>query len=482
MRPEMSRRVVVVGGGIAGLAAAHRLHELSRARSCALEVVLLEASARLGGAIGTERAGEFVIEAGPDSFITEKPWALRLCERLGLTERLVSTESAYQKIYVVYQGKLISLPAGFFLLAPTRIGSFLQSPLFSWRGKLRTVAELLIPRGRSDGDESLGAFVRRRFGREMLERVAQPLVAGIYAADPERLSLSATMPRFQEMEGRRRSIILAMRSEQRRRARGREAGSGARWSLFVSLRGGMQELVDTLSRRLDAASTRLQARATVLSRGPAKTGWRIVADNQQEFDADAVVLATPAFRAGVMLEGLEPGAAGELKQIGYVSTATVSLAFRRADFPKPPDSFGFIVPAAENRKIMACTFSSLKYPGRAPQEFILLRAFVGDALQPELLDLDDATIEQNIRAELGNLLGVHAAPVLSRIYRHPKSMPQYHVGHQARIARIERALQRFPTLALAGSAYHGVGIADCVGSGEEAAEKIIGALSRSPGH
>ena len=476
----MSWRVVVVGGGIAGLAAAHRLNELCREKSCALEVVLLEASARLGGAIQTERAGEFVIEAGPDSFITEKPWALRLCERLGLAERLVSTEPAYQKIYVVHDSKLISLPEGFFLLAPTRMRPFLQSPLFSWRGKFRAAAELLMRRGPSDGDESLGAFVRRRFGREMLERVAQPLVAGIYAADPDRLSLSATMPRFQEMERRRRSIILAMRSEQRRRARGREAGSGARWSLFVSLRGGMQELVDTLYRRLDQASTRMQARATALLRDPAKAGWQIVADNQQVFEADAVVLATPAFHVAEMLERLEPGAAGELKQIGYTSTATVSLAFRRADFPKPPDSFGFVVPAAEKRKIMACTFSSLKYPGRAPQDFILLRAFVGGALQPELLDLDDGAIERNVRAELGSLLGVHAGPLLSRIHRHPKSMPQYHVGHQARIERIERALQRFPTLALAGSAYRGVGIADCVRSGEEAAEKIIGALSSYP--
>jgi len=227
----MNRRVVVVGGGIAGLAAAHRLIELKKEKSLDIEVVLLEASTRLGGAIGTERVGDFLVEAGPDSFITEKPWALRLCERLGLTSRLVSTQAAYQKIYIVHRGRLVALPEGFFLLATTRLRPFLQTGLFSWRGKLRMAAELFLPRGGNNGDESLGSFVRRRFGAEALERVAQPLVGGIYASDPDKLSLSATMPRFKEMEQAKRSIILAMSSEQKRQARNRESGSGARWSL-----------------------------------------------------------------------------------------------------------------------------------------------------------------------------------------------------------------------------------------------------------
>ncbi|HSK30635.1 MAG TPA: protoporphyrinogen oxidase, partial [Candidatus Limnocylindria bacterium] len=221
------KRVIVIGGGIAGLAAAHRAVELSREKSLGLEVLLFEASPRLGGSIATERVGDFLVEAGPDSFITEKPWALRLCERIGLTSRLVSTQSAYQKIYVVHRGKLVALPEGFFLLAPTRLWPFIQTPLFSWTGKLRMAAELFLPRAVALDDESLGAFVRRRFGAEALDRVAQPLVGGIYASDPDQLSLGATMPRFKEMERQKRSVIWAMWTEQRRRARQREAGSGA---------------------------------------------------------------------------------------------------------------------------------------------------------------------------------------------------------------------------------------------------------------
>jgi protoporphyrinogen/coproporphyrinogen III oxidase len=476
MRP----RIIVIGAGIAGLAAAHRAVELSNERSLEVDILLLESSPRLGGSIATERIGDFLVEAGPDSFISEKPSALLLCERLGLTSRLVSTQSAYQKIYIVHGGKLEQLPEGFFLLAPTRLWPFVRSPLFSWTGKLRMAGELFIPRGEMNGDESLGAFVRRRFGVEALERVAQPLVGGIYASDPDRLSLAATMPRFEAMERQRRSVILAMWSEQRRRARSREAGSGARWSLFVTLRDGMQELVDRLANRLPDGAVRSNAAVTGLLRDDEKHNWRVTIGNRETLAADGVILAAPAYQAGTMIASLAGDTASELEEISYVSTATVSLAFRCADFPRRPDSFGFVVPAVERRKIMACTFSSLKYPGRAPEDHVLLRAFVGGALQPELFDADDAKMEENVRAELASLLGVTAQPLFSRIWRHPNSMPQYQVGHQARVARIENSLSKFPTLALAGSAYHGVGISDCVRTGEEAAEKIVNYFKANP--
>jgi protoporphyrinogen/coproporphyrinogen III oxidase len=468
----MSRRVVVVGGGIAGLAAAHRLVELNNEKSLGLEVMLMEASPRLGGSIATEKIGDFIVEAGPDSFITEKPWALRLCERLGLGSRLVSTQAANQKIYVVHKGKLQALPEGFFLLAPTRFWPFVQTPLFSLGGKLRMAAEIFLPRGAMDGDESFGAFVRRRFGAQALDRVAQPLVGGIYAADPDRLSLSATMPRFKEMERARRSVILSMVSEQRRRARNRETGSGARWSLFVTLAGGMQELVESIASRL-AGCVRLNTPITRLAQDTDKSLWHITTGGNDSFEAKGVIVATPAFQTGDILNHVAPPAAGDLQQITYASTATVSLAYRKEDFPNQLDSFGFIVPAMESRKIMACTFSSSKYPGRAPEGYVLLRAFVGGSLQPDLFQDDDATMVKNVRAELASLLGVSAQPFFSRLWRHPDSMPQYLVGHDARIKRIETALGRFPTLALAGSAYHGVGISDCVRTGEEAAEKIV---------
>jgi len=473
------KRVIIIGGGIAGLAAAHRVIELAKEKSLAVNVTLLEASNRLGGSIATEKVGDFLVEAGPDSFITEKPWALRLCERIGLASRLVSTQSAYQKIYIVHDGELVQLPEGFFLLAPTRLWPFLQTPLFSWPGKLRMAMEFLLPRGEVKEDESLGSFVRRRFGSEALDRVAQPLVGGIYASDPDHLSLSATMPRFKEMERKQRSVIYAMWSAQREREKTREAGSGARWSLFVTLMGGMQELVNSIAQRLPPDTVRLNSPATDLNRNTDNT-WRVTVSGKEIIEADAVIVAAPAFRAGDLLSQVESTVAAEMKNISYASTATVNLAYRNEDFPQVPDSFGFVVPVIERRKIMACTFSSLKYPGRAPEGQILLRAFVGGSLQPELFNDEDQTIEQNVRDELATLLGVTAPPLFTRIWRHPNSMPQYHVGHDARIARIESVLQKFPTLDLAGSAYHGVGISDCVRTGEEAAEKALAHFFPNP--
>jgi protoporphyrinogen/coproporphyrinogen III oxidase len=474
----MNRRVVVVGGGIAGLAAAHRLIEVKKEKSLDIEVVLLEASTRLGGAIVTERVGDFLVEAGPDSFITEKPWALRLCERLDLTSRLVSTQAENHKIYIVHRGKLEALPEGFFLLAPTRFWPFVQTPLFSLAGKLRMAAEILLPRSAMNGDESLGSFVRRRFGAEALDRVAQPLIGGIYAADPDKLSLSATMPRFKEIERSRRSITLSMISEQRRRARNRETGSGARWSLFVTLAGGMREFVDAIVMRLPEGSLRLNSPVTNLNYDSRKKIWRIGLGGNGFLEASALILATPTFSAGEMLGTVADRVADQLNKISYASTATVNLSYRRQDFPRPLDSFGFVVPAIESRKIMACTFSSLKYPGRAPEGYVLLRAFVGGSLQPQLFQDDDLTMEKNVRDELASLLGVTAPPVFSRIWRHPNSMPQYHVGHGARIKQIETSLSKIPTLALAGSAYHGVGISDCVRTGEQAAERIVNQIEQ----
>ena len=475
----MTRRIVVIGSGIAGLSAAHRLVELQNERSLDLEVVLFEASSRLGGTIATERIGDFLVEAGPDSFITEKPWALRLCQRLGLGSRLVSTQAAYQKIHVVNRGRLEQLPDGFFLLAPTRFWPFIQTPLLSLRGKLRMAVEILLPRGNTNGDESLGSFVRRRLGAEALDRVAQPLVGGIYASDPEKLSLAATMPRFQEMERAKRSILWAMWCEQRRQARYRETGSGARWSLFVTLAAGMQEFVDAIASRLPEGSVRLNTPVNKLIQDTARNVWVVSAGNHENLEASGVILAAPAHQTAEVLKSVAADAAHELKQISYASTATVSLAYRKSDFPRDLDSFGFVVPAIESRKIMACTFSSLKYPGRAPEGHVLLRAFVGGSLQPELFEDNDITMEKNVRDELASLLGVEARPLFSRIWRHPNSMPQYHVGHRKRIQRVETALDKCPALALAGSGYYGVGISDCVRAGEEAAEKIINQLTRA---
>jgi len=477
----MSHRIVVVGGGISGLATAHRLIELRREREIDLEILLLEAAERLGGVIATERIGDFIVEAGPDSFITEKPWALRLCERLHITSRLIPTNVKHQNVYVVRNGTLELLPEGFLLLAPTRLWPLIRTPLFSWRGKLRMALDLVLPRGRGNSDESLALFVRRRFGSEVLKRVAQPLIGGIYAADPEELSLSATMPRFLEMERNCRSVIWALWKEQRHRLRNRQVGSGARWSLFVTPAGGMQELVDVIARHLPSGTVRLSHRATALRPGAAKKSWTVTVNGAEKLEADGVILATPAYASAQILSLFSPELAEELSAILYSSTATVSLAYRQEEIPRGLNGFGLVAPAIESRSIIACTFSSVKYPGRAPPGYGLLRAFVGGALQPSLFEQDDRAMEDSVRQELRDLLGIAAPPNFCRIYRHPFSMPQYHVGHRERIRRIETLAGQFHALALAGNAYGGVGIADCIRSGEEAAERILAALKEFSG-
>jgi len=463
-------RLVVVGGGITGLAAAHHALELARERRIALELTLVEARERLGGTIATERAGGFLIEAGPDSFLSEKPWALALCRRLGLEDRLARTDDRYRKVFVWHAGRLHPLPDGWELLAPTRLAPFLSSRLFSWPGKLRMAFDLVLPRGIAD-DESLGAFVRRRLGREALERVAQPLVAGIYTADPDDLSLTATMPRFAELEKQERSIILGLR---RARRRARETGvSGARWSLFVTLKEGMEELVAALATRLQPGTVLLKQRVAGVERRGDR--WRVATAEGADLDADRVIVATESHAAARMLRYVDPTLATLLAEIPYASSATVTLGYRRADVAHPLDGFGFVVPHAEKRALLACTFSSVKYAGRAPEGDVLLRAFVGGALNEAVLELDDAPLVMRARAELREALGITAAPVLTRVFRWPKAMPQYHVGHLARVETIERRAGALPGLDLAGGAYRGVGIADCVRSGEAAAERALGA-------
>lgn len=469
----MTHRIVVVGGGISGLAAVHRLTEFKRERNLPVELTLLEAGERLGGVISTERKEGFLIEAGPDSFITEKPWALQLCDRVGLTPRLISTNPNQRSVYVVHKGALEPLPDGFVLLAPTRVWPLLRTPIFSWRGKLRMALEPFIGRRDADGDESLASFVRRRFGPEVLERVAQPLVGGIYGADPEKLSLGATMPRFLTMEQSRGSVIRALWAEQR--SRGRQEGSGARWSLFVAPRDGMRDIVDALAARLPTETVRLGSKVVSLSRDGANLTWRITT-SQGEISASGLILALPPWSSASLIAPFAPELARELQAIPYTSTATVNLAYRKEQIPRPLDGFGFVVPAIEGRKIIACSFSSVKYSDRAPAGFVLLRLFVGGALQPELFAQDDATMEEAVRQELAALLGINTPPLFRRIHRHPRSLPQYEVGHLDLVRRVEGHLAHFPGLALAGNAYRGVGVSDCVRSGEEAAERVLAAI------
>jgi oxygen-dependent protoporphyrinogen oxidase len=468
-----TRRVVVIGGGVTGLAAAHRLFEKG---GDAFGVLLLEASSRLGGVVRTYQRDGFLLEGGPDSFISEKPAALELARRLGLASHVIGTNEAYRRSFVARGSRLYPTPPGFQLLAPSRLGPLVTSPLFSLRGKARMALDLVLPRraATNEDDESLADFVRRRLGREALERIAQPMAGGVHTADPELLSLRATFPRFVEMERGHRSVILALwRASRRERVNGAgRAASGARYSLFLSFDRGMQTLTDALAARLPADSIRLNTRAESLSYDAATRRWRVTTDKGETHDADALVVALPAHAAARLVRGTDARLAEELDAIPYASTATVNLAYRRASIAHPLDGFGFVVPHAERRATIACSFSSVKFEGRAPAGHVLLRAFVGGALQPETFALDEDRMVAAVRRDLRDLLGERAAPLFAHVEKWPRSMAQYHVGHLARVARIRERLRDLSTLRLAGNAFDGAGLPDCVRNGEAAADEL----------
>jgi protoporphyrinogen/coproporphyrinogen III oxidase len=468
------KRIVIIGGGITGLAAAHRLAEQSKAR--ALDVTLLEASGRLGGVIRTEYRDGFLIEHGPDSFLSEKPETLELAKRLGLEPHLIETNSEYRRSYIVRNGRLRRVPEGFHLLAPARLWPFVTSDIFSWRGKARMAMDLLLPRGATNGstDESLAQFVRRRFGREALERMAQPMVGGIYTADPEKLSLRATMPRFLEMERAHRSLILGMRKRARKESEEASATSGARYSLFLSFDRGMQMIVDSLDDQLPQATVRLNSRVQSLKFDASSRNWIVSLKSADPIRAEAVCIALPAYATASLLRETDSDLSAELNAIPYASTATINLAYRRSDIPHPLDGFGFVVPRVEKRSLIACTFSSVKFSRRAPDGHALLRAFVGGALQPEMFTLEEKEMVRCVLKDLRDLLDIEEQPLFTEIAKWSSSMPQYHIGHLDRVKRIEAHALRLPNLTIAGNAYSGAGISDCIRSGERAAEQILG--------
>ena len=365
-------------------------------------------------------------------------------------------------------GRLRPVPEGFQLLAPSRIWPFITSDIFSLAGKARMAVDLFLPRKIRHGtnDESLASFVRRRLGEEALERMAQPMVGGIYTADPETLSLRATLPRFLDMEDQHRSLILAMLRQNNVKQSGT---SGARYSLFLSFDSGMQVLVDALAQV--KADIRLNTRAEQLKLDNGT--WTITTNTGEQLKADAVCLAVPAYVAASLLNDLNEILAADLRQIKYASTATINFAYERSAIEHPLDGFGFVVPFIENRSLIACTFSSVKFSGRAPNGHILLRAFAGGALQPEIFLLDESELVAKVETDLRELLGITAKPLFTEVAKWERSMPQYMVGHLNRLIEIEVLASKLPGLTLAGNSYHGAGIPDCIRSGEAAAEMLM---------
>jgi oxygen-dependent protoporphyrinogen oxidase len=487
-------RVAVIGGGISGLAAAHRLIELATAAAVPIRVALFEAGSRLGGCLQTERLGNCLVELGADSFITNKPWAIDLCQGLGLKDQVISTDPKYRRALVLRNGKPFRVPDGFMLMAPGKIWPIVASPIFSPLGKLRMGLERWIPPRTDEVDESVASFVRRRLGQEALERLVQPLVAGIYTSDPEKLSLRATLPRFLEMERQHGSLIRAARrgthnnngtaAAEKPTTSGGRAESGARYGLFVSFQAGMSELVDALVDRITSAGEiHLDARVASLIRvATPGEGFSLsfatdLGTSTHTTSFDAVIVALPADRAADLVWPLDSVLAGALGEIEYASSAIVCTGHALSDVAHRLDASGLVVPALEKRRILSVSFASRKFAGRAPEGEVVLRTFLGGALQPEILAHTDDELVQMTLSELREILGVRGEPRFAVVSRHERAMPQYHVGHLDRIRRIDELASTLPRLALAGNAYDGVGIPDCVRSGERAAERIFSSLT-----
>jgi len=472
------KRIAIVGAGIAGLSTAYYLSKLAQQGGQRLQITLLEKEGRLGGSILTEGADGFLMEGGPDCFISEKPWALKLCKELGLEKEVIGTNQQVRRTFILWGGRLHEIPEGFMLLAPTSLWPFVKSSLFSLPGKVRMGLDLIIPRKKSDAEESLAAFVRRRLGREALERIAEPLVAGIHAGNPETMSLKSTFPRFIDLEREYRSLIWGMRQRKRQFANIR-----ARYTMFITLRDGMEGMVSALEQALPGGIISLGGEVVEVEKingeSSKKPRYRLrIRGKKKEMEADAVVLATPAFVTARLLRGMAGDIAHQLNTIPYVSTATVNLAYERSQIGHPLDGYGFVVPRLEGRRIMAATFSSVKFPGRAPQGKALLRCFVGGAKKEELVSWGDDKLAAAVTADIAEILSITGEPQHVRIFRWEKAMPQYTVGHEEKLFRIEQGLSKLPGLYLTGSAYRGIGISDCVHQGELIAEQCLEYIKR----
>lgn len=472
---QTKSRVVIIGGGIAGLSAAWYLQQ-----QAAAEYTMLEAGDRWGGKIRTDViAGfgdePFIVEGGPDSFITQKPWALQLARELGLDDELLGTNDDQRKTHVLRNGRPVPLPDGVLLIVPTKFMPFALSPLISPLGKLRMGLDLFIPAKTDGEDETLAEFIRRRLGDEALDKIAEPLMTGIYNAEAEKQSLLATFPRFRAIEEKHGSLIRGMVAARRNRPAPSANGKKAAPSVFTSFKGGAEDFVTAIVARL-TGDLRLNSPVTGLEQDAA--GGYNIHIGDKTIQADAVILAIPSYLAADLVADFAPDAAADLNQIRYVSTGTVSFGFRAADVPNLLPGFGVVVPRSEERPINAVTISSTKFNHRAPAGHILLRVFFGGSRSPGSMKLDDATLLATVRGELASLLDIHAEPVLQRIYRWPRANPQYDVGHLDRLTRLEAALP--PGVFVTGSPYRGVGLPDCVHQSQLTVEKVMAGLSQAP--
>jgi oxygen-dependent protoporphyrinogen oxidase len=460
--------VVIVGGGITGLATAYYLERMAEQHGVRLSITLVERDERLGGKVGTERIGGYLLDTGPDSFLAQKPWAVDLCRELGMADDVIAPSA--RKFYILLGGKLHSVPHELVALVPSKPEALWKASFLSLQAKTRASMEGLIPAQRDQEDESLSSFMRRRFGDEFALRFAEPLMGGVHAGHPERMSMRSIYPMYWAMERSKGSITRALLE---RRASARSNGATAAASPFVALRHGMASLLDRICARLSA--TRLALSVGVDALSPLASGrMRVRLSDRAEIEADAVVLTTPAFDAADLLRPLAPDAADLLAGIPYASTAVVSLAYREGQLAEPLEGSGFLVPRTEACALTGCTWSSQKWVGRAPEGMALMRAFLGYAGEDRIVEeSSEEELAQTAHRSLAGLLHISGDPEFVRVYRWLRAMPQYEVGHHARLERIDGSLRSLPAVILAGSAYRGVGMPDCVRQGKEAAERAL---------
>jgi oxygen-dependent protoporphyrinogen oxidase len=477
-------RIAIIGGGIAGLAAAYEL-EKARTAGAAVEYTLFEERPRLGGSLASEIVDGAVLERGPDSFLTEKPAAAELCRELGLGGELIPSNDAARKTYIVARNRLVALPDGLMFLVPTKLVPTAMTRLFSMRTKMRMALELLIPPRPSEGDESVAALVERHFGQEAVDRLADPLLSGIYGGDATQLSAQTVLPRLVEMETKYGSLtrgMLAAHRKMRAMAKSSSNGASRGTAIFTALRGGMGTLVDAIAARLDGSSVRTSTPVSGIEK--TALGWKVQAGGVGE-DFDALVMAAPAWTAGELLTPVDAALGAELGGIPYSSSITVNLMYDEAKIGPLPDGFGFLVPAVEGRDLLACTFAHRKFLGRTPPGKAVFRAFLGGMKRTDLLAESDQALVEVVRREMREILGAktfgaEVEPEFAQVTRWRRAMAQYAVGHKARMQRVNALVAALPGLRLVGNAYDGIGVPDCIRLGRKAARELAGVPIEAP--
>ncbi len=463
------KRIAIVGGGISGLATAFALEEKRRA-GVPVEYVVYESSPRLGGVLVTERVEGCLVEAGADSFLTEKPWAADLCRQIGLGDQLIGSNDRQRKTYILANGKLVVMPDGLMFMVPTKILPTVFSPLFSMRTKMRMAGEWFHPPQQARADETVAELVERHYGPEMVDLLADPLLSGVYGGEASQLSVRAVLPRFADMEAKHGSLGRAMLSSRKKMS---AAAKGPPPPLFSSLKEGMQQMVNALVQRLDANA--LLTSSPVQSVISQDDGWTVSAGYQSD-QFDGLIIATPAPAASALLQTTDEALSRELGEIRYSSSVTVTLGYDQTVRRSLPPGFGFLVPRSAGRRMLAATFVHNKFPHRAPENRAIVRCFLGGSRDEHILQSNDDDILQIVRDELKQVLCLDSDPIFARLYKWKGAMAQYTVGHLERVQRIESLRRKLPGLALAGNGYAGIGVPDCVRSGTEAATKVLASI------